>query len=103
MLDDPDSNAQIPRTEDLLKEGFEANPVITEQTLSDQGVIDEWNQMSIEEKSEYEKKLVRKLDFRLIPWPTFLYLLSFLDRTNIGNAKIQGVYVYMWKSADIRS
>ena len=37
-----------------------------------------------------EKRLVRKLDWRLIPWLCLLYLVSFLDRTNIGNAKIQG-------------
>ena len=35
-----------------------------------------------------EKKLLRKLDFALIPWLSFLYLLSFLDRTSIGNAKV---------------
>lgn len=39
---------------------------------------------------EAEKRLMRKLDWRLIPWLCLLYLISFLDRTNIGNAKIQG-------------
>jgi len=29
-----------------------------------------------------------KLDLTLIPWLCILYLLAFLDRTNIGNAKI---------------
>jgi sugar phosphate permease len=28
---------------------------------------------------------------QLIPWLTLLYLISFLDRTNIGNAKIDGL------------
>lgn len=36
-----------------------------------------------------EKKLIRKLDWALIPWLSFLYLLSFLDRTSIGNAKVR--------------
>jgi hypothetical protein len=31
-----------------------------------------------------EKKLLRKIDFALIPWLSVLYLLSFLDRTSIG-------------------
>jgi len=31
-----------------------------------------------------EKKLLRKMDLALIPWLSFLYLLSFLDRTSIG-------------------
>lgn len=32
-----------------------------------------------------------KLDLRLIPWLSLLYLAAFLDRTNIGNAKIEGL------------
>ena len=35
-----------------------------------------------------EKKLIRKLDWALIPWLSFLYFLAFLDRTSIGNAKV---------------
>jgi len=35
-----------------------------------------------------EAKLVRKIDWWLLPWLSFLYLLSFLDRTSIGNAKV---------------
>lgn len=31
------------------------------------------------------------MDIRLIPMLALLYLLSFLDRSNIGNAKIQGM------------
>jgi len=54
-------------------------------------VLDQWNAMSFEEKTKFEKKLVWKLDLRLVPWLSLLYLLSFLDRTNIGNAKLQGL------------
>ncbi|KAI8301404.1 putative transporter [Colletotrichum sp. SAR11_59] len=35
-----------------------------------------------------EKALVRKLDARIIPLVMLLYLLSFLDRVNIGNARL---------------
>jgi sugar phosphate permease len=38
-----------------------------------------------------DRKLLWKLDVKLIPWLSFLYLISFLDRTNIGNAKIDGL------------
>jgi sugar phosphate permease len=31
------------------------------------------------------------LDLRLIPWLSLLYLAAFLDRTNVGNAKIEGL------------
>jgi len=42
-----------------------------------------------------EKKLIRRIDLRILPWLSLLYLLSFLDRTNIGNAQLFGL------SADI--
>ncbi|KAH0836758.1 major facilitator superfamily domain-containing protein [Lanmaoa asiatica] len=35
-----------------------------------------------------ERKLMRKVDMRTVPWLAFLYLLAFLDRTSIGNAKL---------------
>jgi MFS family permease len=35
-----------------------------------------------------DKALLWKIDLWLIPWLSLLYLLSFLDRTNIGNAKV---------------
>ncbi|KAF8845028.1 MFS general substrate transporter [Paxillus ammoniavirescens] len=31
---------------------------------------------------------MRKIDSRTVPWLSFLYLLAFLDRTSIGNAKL---------------
>ncbi|KAL2060264.1 hypothetical protein VTL71DRAFT_9659 [Oculimacula yallundae] len=37
---------------------------------------------------EAERKLVRKLDIHIIPVVMALYLLSFLDRVNIGNARL---------------
>ncbi|RDW66743.1 hypothetical protein BP5796_09492 [Coleophoma crateriformis] len=38
-----------------------------------------------------EKALLKKLDLKLLPPLTLLYLLSFLDRSNIGNAKLDGL------------
>ncbi|TQN70360.1 putative transporter, partial [Colletotrichum shisoi] len=37
------------------------------------------------------KRLIRKIDWTLIPFLALLYLLSFLDRTNIGNARLAGL------------
>ena len=59
--------------------------------------VEEYEFESTEEETDFyidpvaEKKLLRKLDWKLIPWLCLLYLISFLDRTNIGNAKIQGM------------
>ncbi|KAL5349824.1 hypothetical protein ACLOAV_004858 [Pseudogymnoascus australis] len=38
-----------------------------------------------------EKAILRKLDYKLLPPLTLLYLLSFLDRSNVGNAKLEGL------------
>ncbi|KAL9124973.1 MAG: hypothetical protein Q9217_005763, partial [Psora testacea] len=38
-----------------------------------------------------EKKLLRKLDLHVIPVIAFLFMLGFIDRINIGNARIQGL------------
>ncbi|KAF1934729.1 MFS general substrate transporter [Clathrospora elynae] len=40
---------------------------------------------------EEEKALVRKIDLFLLPTIWLMYLLSYMDRTNIGNAKIAGM------------
>ena len=42
-----------------------------------------------------EANLVRKIDWRLLPWLSLLYLLSFLDRTSIGNAKVNHLVPFL--------
>lgn len=37
------------------------------------------------------KAVIWKLDLRIIPFLGLLYLCSFLDRVNIGNAKLAGI------------
>ncbi|CAL1707480.1 unnamed protein product [Somion occarium] len=38
-----------------------------------------------------EKAAVRRLDYSILPLVTMFYLLSFLDRANIGNARVAGL------------
>lgn len=40
---------------------------------------------------EQRKKIIRKVDMRLVPVLALLYLASHIDRANIGNAKIEGL------------
>ncbi|KAK4249466.1 major facilitator superfamily domain-containing protein [Corynascus novoguineensis] len=47
--------------------------------------------LSEAEKAEVERRLLWRLDWILMPWLCLLYLLAFLDRTNIGNARIAGL------------
>jgi len=46
---------------------------------------------SVSFTAEEEKKLVRRIDLFLLPTIWLMYLLSYMDRTNIGNAKIAGM------------
>ncbi|KAJ9494648.1 hypothetical protein H2202_009901 [Exophiala xenobiotica] len=46
---------------------------------------------SKEYTDEEEEAVVRKLDRKLVMFLGFLYMLSFLDRSNIGNARIAGL------------
>ncbi|KJA25497.1 hypothetical protein HYPSUDRAFT_199652 [Hypholoma sublateritium FD-334 SS-4] len=41
--------------------------------------------------SPEEKRLVRKLDMRILPITCLLYLFASLDRSNLGNARLQGL------------
>jgi hypothetical protein len=45
-----------------------------------QGPAWELANMSPEEYRAFEKKTLWKMDVRIIPWITLLYLISFLDR-----------------------
>ncbi|KAF7316435.1 MFS general substrate transporter [Mycena indigotica] len=38
-----------------------------------------------------ERRLVRKLDGRILPITCLLYLFAYLDRSNLGNARLQGL------------
>ncbi|KAL8277541.1 hypothetical protein RQP46_010096 [Phenoliferia psychrophenolica] len=40
---------------------------------------------------EEEAKLYRKIDLRIMPILSLLYLLSFMDRGNVGNARLNGL------------
>jgi sugar phosphate permease len=51
---------------------------------------------SIESNSEKQNvlnraRILRKIDWQLLPFVTLFYLLSFLDRSNVGNAKVAGM------------
>ncbi|KAG2001822.1 high-affinity nicotinic acid transporter [Coprinopsis cinerea AmutBmut pab1-1] len=63
--------------------------------MSREGSIEKGSLSTAAGKEDFDtpedRKLLRKVDFRLLPILTFLYLLSFLDRSNIGNAKIIGL------------
>ncbi|CAE6479144.1 unnamed protein product [Rhizoctonia solani] len=40
---------------------------------------------------QFERRLIRKMDLHVCPWVMLIYLVSFLDRVNIGNARLFGM------------
>lgn len=41
--------------------------------------------------SDLDKRVTRKFDTHVVPWLFGLWLLAFIDRSNIGNARIDGL------------
>ena len=73
------------------QEEFKASNVEFERGQLLAGLPDPDEGKSEEEKKAIDKKLMWKVDLWLVPWLSFLYLLSFLDRANIGNARLAGM------------
>lgn len=67
---------------------FEKKDVETGVIDSDSGAPSGLAQMSEEEIAKLDRKLVLKLDLILVPIVAMFYLLAFLDRANIGNARV---------------
>lgn len=47
------------------------------------------SQYDIDQK--LQRKLIRRIDFRLLPWLALMYSISFVDRTNLGLALVAGL------------
>ena len=60
--------------------------VSQESGLSDQSHIDAFT-------PEEQKKIIRRVDFRLVPTLGFMYCVSLMDRTNLGIAAVGGMGV----------
>jgi hypothetical protein len=46
--------------------------------------------ISMSERTAIEQRIIRKIDFYILPYLTILYLFAFLDRANIG--KINSIF-----------
>ena len=47
---------------------------------------------SREERARIDKQVVRKLDMLLLPMVCVIYLLGYIDRANVGNARVVSVF-----------
>ncbi|KAJ5194471.1 Major facilitator superfamily domain general substrate transporter [Penicillium cf. griseofulvum] len=59
--------------------------------LPNQDVSDEFSSGPTLDEERIEKTLIRKIDLHILPLVVLLYLFSFLDRVNIGNARLYGL------------
>lgn len=53
-------------------------------------VPDTLKDLSEDERRVLEKKLVRRIDLRLLPMLVLMYIMNYLDRNNIASAKLAG-------------
>ena len=65
-----------------------SDKVIAQQTTDAVGNDLDLYLPDVDTSSVDERKLLRKVDLYVIPWLALLYLLNFLDRGTIGNAKV---------------
>lgn len=63
------------------------------ETAAGQGqyATDKYGQSLVELDPAAEKKLRRKIDMMIVPTVALLYLFCFIDRANIGNARLAGL------------
>lgn len=81
MADDEKGNLSVSNTAE-----FKGSATGPEDSESGSGIHTE-----IEIDKAAEKKLLWKLDLLILPILFLFYMMSYLDRVNIGNARIQGM------------
>ncbi|GAB7366750.1 hypothetical protein MBLNU230_g0705t1 [Neophaeotheca triangularis] len=52
--------------------------------------LGEQGNLAIEDEAR-DKRITRSFDYHILPWLFAIWLLAFIDRSNIGNAKIDGL------------
>ncbi|KAK5561295.1 hypothetical protein LTR46_000100 [Exophiala xenobiotica] len=82
---------KLPGQEHEEKSTLNNNEKLFEHAASTKNHDPNWTGDGIDTTSVDPRRTLRKMDLRLIPMLALLYLLSFLDRGNIGNAKIAGM------------
>ncbi|KFY79368.1 hypothetical protein V499_01632 [Pseudogymnoascus sp. VKM F-103] len=71
--------------DDLSFTPYEKHLESADRPSSDNAYI---SSMTAEERKALTRRILFKLDIRIIPVMALLFLCSFLDRTNVGNAKV---------------
>ncbi|OBT76134.1 hypothetical protein VF21_04858 [Pseudogymnoascus sp. 05NY08] len=88
MADSSLSDREKPYHDGIHTEHQEPSVITNSAPVKDEG---QWDGPDADFFEIDRAVVLRKMDMRLIPVLALLYLLSFLDRGNIGNANIQGL------------
>lgn len=75
----------------MVHSNKEFNTLNVEDVLSTEGTKSEDRLEGADIDRKLERRVLWKLDSLLIPMMCCIYLLAFLDRSNIGNARIAGL------------
>lgn len=73
-----------------------------ERVNSSKDGVSSSDESELEWTEEEEKAIRHKIDWHTVPLVTLLYMLCFLDRINIGNARIQGMAVELDLNQGVR-
>ncbi|KAI0689566.1 MFS general substrate transporter [Cytidiella melzeri] len=65
----------------------DSEPTVEEKVVDDPQLY----RPEVDVSSVDERKLIRRIDWHVVPWLAVLYLLNFLDRGNIGNARLYNI------------
>ncbi|KAI9739067.1 MAG: hypothetical protein M1834_007279 [Cirrosporium novae-zelandiae] len=83
----------VPGVEDLKFHDVKSSVLHTEQIPERRGVempplVQE---LSVDERNRLERKLLWKIDLRILPMIILMYILNYLDRNNIAAARLAGL------------
>ena len=75
----------------LIEKALVSEGSATSKNTSEDGVSHGLDEFPEPIDKAIEKRLIRKCDLHVLPAIALLYSLAFLDRINIGNARLQGL------------
>lgn len=87
----PTNDSAVPPLRSVSVDGYSSDSDYDELDKRRARQLERANTLSKEYVEDEETAVLKKLDKRLTLFLAFLYLLSFLDRSNIGNARIAGL------------
>ncbi|MCJ1303745.1 hypothetical protein MMC08_006555 [Hypocenomyce scalaris] len=74
----------------MARTSIETSPISQTPDMNEEKGLEK-SSVDIGIEPELDRRITRKFDKHVVPWLFGLWLLAFIDRSNIGNAKIDGL------------